>query len=72
MSKLEKLLVEIVSISYANMVFNTLAAKYVAAALANLTSSPKNFDKDIDEAYKTIDDYVSQLNDVIGGKPDGR
>lgn len=72
MSKLEKLLVELVNISYANMIFNTLLSKVAVATLLSSAGSPETFDKEIENAYKSIDEYAAKLAKEMEDKPDGR
>lgn len=72
MSKLEKLLIELVNISYANVVFNTLLAKTVVATLLSSAGSPETFDKEMENAYKAIDEYARKLGEDLEDKPDGR
>ena len=72
MSKLEKLLVELVIISYANLLHSTLLTRAVVAALAKLADSPQTYDKEIEGIDLLIDKYAKQLHEEMEDKPDGR
>lgn len=62
MNKLNKLLTELVIISYANMIFNTLLSKVAVAALLSSAGSSETFDKEVENAYKAIDEYANKLH----------
>ena len=72
MRKVEKLIINLVNISYANMLFNTLLSKTVVAALLSSAGSPETFDKEIDNINKAIDEYAHKLAEDLEDKPDGR
>lgn len=72
MSKIEKLVINLINISYANMLFNTLLSKTVVAALLSKAGSPETFDKEIDNINKVIDEYAHKLAEDLEDKPDGR
>lgn len=72
MNKLEKLLTELVIISYSNMIFNTLLSKIAVATLLTSAGSPKTFDEEVENAYNAIDKYAVKLHKEMEGKPDGR
>lgn len=72
MTTTEKLLVELVKITYANMVFNTLLSKVAVAALLSSVGSSETYDKEVENAYKFIDDYATKLQKEMEDKPDGR
>ena len=72
MSKTEKLVINLINISYANMLFNTLLSKTVVAALLSSAGSSETFDKEIDNINKAIDEYARKLAEDLEDKPDGR
>lgn len=72
MSKIEKLIINLVNISYANMMFNTLLCKTVVATLLSKAGAPEVFDKEIDNINKLIDEYAHKLAEDLEDKPDGR
>lgn len=72
MSKMDKLIINLVNISYANMIFNSVLTKAVVATLLSNAGSPEIFDKEMEEAYKAIDEYAHKLAEDLEDKPDGR
>lgn len=72
MSKTEKLVINLINISYANMLFNTLLSKTVVAALLSSAGSSETFDKEIDNINKAIGEYARKLAEDLEDKPDGR
>ena len=72
MSKTEKLVINLINISYANMLFNTLLSKTVVAALLSSAGSSETFDKEIDNINKAIDEYARKLAEDLEDKTDGR
>ena len=72
MSKIEKLIIKLVNISYSNMMFNSLLTKTVVAALLSKAGSPETFDKEIDNINKAIEEYAHKLAEDLEDKPDGR
>ena len=72
MSKTEKLVINLINISYANMLFNTLLSKTVVAALLSSAGSSETFDKEIDNINKAIDEYARKLAEDLEDKSDGR
>jgi hypothetical protein len=62
MSKTDKLLTELLIISYANMIFNTLLSKLAVAALLSSAGSSETYDKEVENAYKAIDEYANKLH----------
>lgn len=72
MSKTEKLVINLINISYANMLFNTLLSKTVVATLLSSAGSSETFDKEIDNINKAIDEYARKLAEDLEDKQDGR
>ena len=72
MSKTEKLVINLINISYANMLFNTLLSKTIVAALLSSAGSSETFDKEIDNINKAIDEYARKLAEDLEDKSDGR
>lgn len=72
MSKMDKLIIKLINISYANMVFNALLSKIVVATLLSKAGAPEVFDKEIDNINKAIDEYARKLAEDLEDKPDGR
>lgn len=72
MSKMDKLIIKLVNISYSNMVFNALLSKIVVATLLSKAGAPEAFDKEMENAYKAIDEYARKLAEDLEDKPDGR
>lgn len=72
MSKMDKLIIKLINISYANMIFNSVLTKAVVATLLSNSGSPEVFDKEIDNINKTIEEYAHKLAEDLEDKPDGR
>lgn len=71
MTTTEKLLLELVKITYANLQFNILLTRTVVAAVATIANTTDNYNKEMENIYKAIDSYISKLDKEIGGS-DGK
>lgn len=72
MSKIEKLLIELVHISYANMLFNTLLAKTVVTTLASSIEAQEVAKKEIDDICESVEEYAHSLDKDLGGSANGK